>query len=150
MMWSYLLARLDRATAGWFGRVVAVLFGGFVLLGLVVLLSACAAPAINPPLDLAERFRLVVFQDETRQSRRLYRWEDGPLRISVVGAEPWQRDMVREHAAVLGDVLGVEASVLATTSDEKSNMEILFDTPDKLHTSARAAVISSAARHIWP
>ena len=28
MMWSYLLARLDRATAGWFGRVVAVLFGG--------------------------------------------------------------------------------------------------------------------------
>ncbi len=103
------------------------------------LLVACAPTVVNPPLDLAERFRLVVFQDETRQSKRLYRWEDGPLRISVVGAEPWQRDMVREHAVVLGDVLGVEASVLAITSDEKPNMEILFDTPDRLRTWARTA-----------
>ncbi len=41
-MWSYLFARLDRATAGWFGLVVAVLFGGGVVLALVVLLVARA------------------------------------------------------------------------------------------------------------
>ena len=100
-MWSYMFVRLDRVTAGWFERVVAVVFGGGVVLVLVV---ACAPTVVNPPLDLAERFRLVAFRDETRQSRRLYRWEDGPLRISVVGSEPWQRDMVREHAVVLSDV----------------------------------------------
>ncbi len=37
-----MFARLDSATAGWFGLVVAVLFGGGVVLVLVVLLVACA------------------------------------------------------------------------------------------------------------
>ncbi len=33
-----MFARLDRTTAGWFGLVVAELFGGGVVLALVVLL----------------------------------------------------------------------------------------------------------------
>ncbi len=102
------------------------------------LLVACAPTVVNPPLDLAERFRLVVFQDETRQSKRLYRWEDGPLLVSVVGAEPWQLELVKEHTALLGNVLGIDASVLSE-GGEKPNMEILFDTPDRLRVWARTA-----------
>ncbi len=54
-MWSYLFARLDRATVGWFGLVVAVLFAG----GVVVVVAALVVLLLAPPVDEETAMRII-------------------------------------------------------------------------------------------
>ncbi len=87
------------------------------------LLVACAAPASNPPLDLAERFRLVAFRDDAgRPNPGLYRWEV-PVRVQVTGMSRYDGD-VRAHLVVLRELTGLEivGRELQTVTDDDRPM----------------------------
>ena len=97
----------------------------------VVVLVAIAGTLLGctsqPPIELDERFLLVGFRDDMGMPRELYKWT-APIRVHTEGATKDQRQMVREHAELLGRVTGLPVSV----DPVDPNLVVLFGNEEEL------------------
>lgn len=85
----------------------------------------CSTPP--PALDIDERFRLVGFRDDMGLPRQLYKWT-APIRVHTEGATAEQRQLVTEHAELMGRATGLPAR--ADPIDP--NLVVVFGTEEEL------------------
>ena len=71
------------------------------------LLVACAPTVVNPPMDLAERFRLTAFRGDDGQVIDLHKWTTRLVAVLVFGANEREHDQVRDHMDLLGNLTGL-------------------------------------------
>lgn len=105
------------------------------------ILAGCAS---QPPLALDERFRLVGFRDDMGLPRELYKWT-APILVHTEGATKDQRQWVREHTELLGEVTGLPARM----EPDNPNLVVLFGDEETLQPYLDDWALS-ADRLNWP